>query len=206
MIKQASRALALATVAAIAFAGPALAQGAAGAPAGVTYSLERDVTSNRIATALMYGELTDAANALRAKVAAQDWTAAQTGVGAVRARIDAIKASAVVDQKARLLIAELRPHAVSIERDLMARKAVSVRTVDMLIAQIERINGELLQAGLMERMGGGAGRGTIPRLPEVRIYPPGTNIDAIPAPVLVVPAAPVENKNQIEDWRGDDQD
>jgi hypothetical protein len=133
-------------------------------------------------------------------------------VQGLRARIEKMQAADVVDPKARLLVAELRPHAVSIERDLATKKKASVRDVDMLIGQIERINGELLQAGLMERMGGGAGRG-VPKLPEVRIYPPGTGAEAVPtaprpevAPVIPPPVAPTENKNQIDEWRGDDQD
>ncbi len=211
------RSWALAAVAAVAVTGPAWAAepAPAGKPPAVTYVLDKGVTSNRIATARMWTELSDATQQLRADVAAENWDAALKRVREVRTRIEQASASKVVDHSARLMISELRPFAVSIEQRIVrGRTGGLLRGVDTLIAHVGRTQTELLAAGHMERMGGGAGAGRLPKLPEVKIYPPGTGPEAVPpAPPptdenVDKPTedpnrnlSPGNERNQMDEWR-----
>lgn len=190
-----SRILALAAVAALATAAPAWAQdpAPAGEPAqgqrpAVTNVLDKAVSSNRLATARMWTELHDAAQLLRAEAADENWDAALKRVREVRARIDRMAASGVVERDARLIVAELRPFAVDIEERITHGRGGGVlRGVDTLLAHVARTQNELLAAGHMERMGGGAGPGRLPKMPEVKVYPKGQ--------------APGNERNQIDEWR-----
>ena len=188
-----SRILALAAVAALAMTQPAAAattaapegQAPVGKAPGVTYVLDKGVTSNRLATSRMWSGLYDAVQELRADAAAEKWDAALVKVREVRTRIDALAGSKVVDHRARLLVRELRPHAVDLEERIVTGRGRGVlRGVDALIAQVGRTQNELLASGAMERMGGGAGAWRLPAMPEVKVYPPGNE------------------RNQMEEWRG----
>lgn len=218
---------ALAAVAAVAVTGPAWAAEPApqetmpqsnapeGKPPAVTYMLDKGVTSNRLATARMWTELSDATQLLRTAVVAEDWDQALKRVREVRTRIDQISASKVVDRNARLIIGELRPFAVSLEQRITHGRGRSVlRGVDTLLAQVARTQNELLASGAMERMGGGAGAWRMPKMPEVKIYPPGTGPEAVPpapAPKEEDRDSPNEDpnrnlspgneRNQMEEWR-----
>jgi hypothetical protein len=176
--------LALAALAAVAMTGPAWAATSIpeGKAPGVTYVLDKGVTSNRLATARMWTSMYDTAQALRADVAAERYDEALTKVREVRARIEQMQASKVVDQPARLLVNELRPFAVSLEQDIAAGRTRNLlRGVDTMIGHLNRTQNELIAAGHMERMGGGAGAWRLPKMPEVKIYPPGTGAEVVPA-------------------------
>lgn len=218
-----SRILALAAVAALATAGPAWANGttapegqATGQKPAVTYVLDKGVTSNRLATARMWTELHDATQALRAEAAAENWDAALKRVHEVRTRIDRMTASGVVDRNARMIVAELRPFAVDIEERITHGRGGGVlRATDKLIAHVARTQNELLAAGHMERMGGGAGPWRMPKMPEVRIYPKGTEPKVEPAPPPTDEnlerddanedpnrnLSPGNERNQMDEWR-----
>ena len=207
-----SRILALAAAAALIVSGPAWA--AASIPEGSATSagevLERGVTSNRLVTARMWSELHDVTQALRADAAAENWDTALARVREVRTRIDALAASRVVDHQARLLISELRPFAVSLEQRIVNHRTGGVlRGVDTLLAHLQRTQNELLAAGHMERLGGGAGRGVAPREPAVQVYPPGMEPQTVPRePELETPeeapnrsVQPGNERNTIDEWR-----
>lgn len=188
------RILALAAVAALAAAGPARAEEAAPAakaPADAKY-LDKAAASNRVVAARMWSDLQVATQRLRAEAAAEDWPAALRRVREVRAHIERLGSSRVVEHQARLIIAELHPFAVDIEeRIVKGRGRTVLRGVDTLIGHVGRAQQELIAAGHMTPMGGGAGLAppTDENL-ERRLEDPNRNL------------SPGHERNQMEDWRG----
>lgn len=211
MKTQRSRIVALAAVAALAMAGPAWAQGEAQVP-NATVLLNQGMVSNRLTTSAMWTQFTDSVHELRGAVAAEQWDAALPKVREVRGRIDRMMASKVIDHEARLLVSELRPFVVELEERLVqGRGRGLVRGVDAFLAHINRTQGELLAAGHIERMGGGAGPWRLPGLPRtqanpqpVPVAPPPTD-ENLERPTNDRPQnqdlSPGNERNQMDEWR-----
>lgn len=135
--------------------------------------LDPAIISNRLATARLWADMTDAAQRTRQEVSVSDWGTALVKVRVTRAQVEKMQADKAVAREARLLLAELRPSLVDLESRVIRRNGASLRYADLVLKRIDRMQTELIAQGLMDKgVGGGAGV-AVPQQPEVLIIPHG---------------------------------